>query len=117
MHLLHTKDVNSAAALVRQRLSEVLNDTQPLQVYVHRKVLRKSFQDCCHPLTALELLAIRARLSGTGTGQLSYAEVDEAIKLKVPLGYRIRVNLPHVSLAWRLRLKDPGISLMHSSQR
>jgi DNA polymerase delta subunit 1 len=40
--------------------------------------------------------------------QLSYAEQDEAIHKRIPLPWRPRVRLPHVLLAWRLRLVDPG---------
>ena len=40
--------------------------------------------------------------------QLSYAEQDEAIHKSIRMPWRPRVRLPHVQLAWRLRLLDPG---------
>ena len=102
-------------------------DRVPYADYAVRKTLRKAMHDCCFPMHASELAAIRARLlpqkkhtttttrpvndggtTSTSTRQLSYAEQDQAIQARIPLPWRMRVRLPHVMLAWRLRLKDPG---------
>ena len=98
-----------AAALVRQRLQELLEDRIRLPQYAIKKTLRKTLQDCSKPLTRLELHAIRRALRlPLSDAPLTYAEEDAAIIAKVPIPYRARIRLPHVTLAWRLRLKDPG---------
>jgi DNA polymerase delta subunit 1 len=113
--ILDTGSGTAAAALVRARLLDVIHDRLPLEAYAIRKTLRKSYADCCKPLTRLELRTIRKRISSHGEKEageeerpLTYAEEEAAILAGVPLPYRQRVRLPHVNLAWRLRLKDPG---------
>jgi hypothetical protein len=57
-----------------------------MEVYAIQKTLRKSMQDVCFPMSADEIAAVRKRLPQPGKGdQLSYAEQDEAIRLKIPL--------------------------------
>ena len=82
----------------------------PYEALAIKKTLRKAMHDCCHPMRPQELASIRAQLSATGEADtpLSYAEQDQAILAGIPLPWRTRVRLPHVMLAWRLRLKDPG---------
>ena len=48
--ILHTGGSEDAAALVRQRLVELMDDTLPLEMYAIQKTLRKSMQDVCHPM-------------------------------------------------------------------
>ena len=43
-----------------------------------------------------------------GAPQLTYAEQDDAIRLKIPLRWRLRIRLPHVMLAYRMREADVG---------
>ena len=105
--------------------------------YAIKKTLRKAMHDCCHPMRLDELRLIREQLflaasSLLGNDQqqhhhhhalalfrqqakdrkeepaLSYAEQDQAIYAKICMPWRTRIKLPHVMLAWRLRLKDPG---------
>ena len=102
-----------AAALVRRRLVDIVEDRLPLEQYAIKKTLRKSLQDCALPMTPAELNAIRAQLTGRTEAaphppQLSYAEVDAAIHARIKLPFRRRIKLPHVELAWRMRLRDPG---------
>ena len=98
-----------AAALVRQRLLEIIDDKVPLAQYAIKKTLRKTFQDCSKPLTRQELHTVRRGLHLPLTDEpLTYAEEDAAILAKIQIPYRARIRLPHVILAWRLRLKDPG---------
>jgi DNA polymerase delta subunit 1 len=105
-----------AAALVRARLLDVVQDRVPLEAYAIRKTLRKSYADCCHPMTRAELRAIRTALRVPDSGseqqaaRLSFAEEEAALLMGLPLPYRPRVRLPHVTLAWRLRRKDPGLA-------
>ena len=108
--ILGTGDDVDAAALVRARLLDVVHDRVPLAAYAIRKTLRKSYADCCHPLTRADLRTIREALrSSCATEErLSFAEEEAALLQGVPLPYRPRVRLPHVNLAWRLRRKDPG---------
>ena len=109
--ILGTGSEVEAAALVRQRLLDITHDRVPYLEYAIRKTLRKAMHDCCHPMRADELRAIREQLglpSSSSTDPLTYAEQDQAIMAKIPLPWRIRVSLAHVLLAWRLRLKDPG---------
>ena len=121
--ILHTGSHVDAAGLVRLRLLEIMEDKVPLDVYAIQKTLRKSMQDVCHPMQPEEVARVRealhakkqnsertasARISGGQTAQLSYAEQDEAIRWKIKLPWRIRVRLPHVMLAYRLRQQDVG---------
>ena len=98
-----------AAALVRQRLLQIVADEIELPQYAIKKTLRKTYQDCAKPLTRQELHAVRRALKLPLSDEpLTYAEEDAAILARVPIPYRARIRLPHVLLAWRLRLKDPG---------
>jgi DNA polymerase delta subunit 1 len=107
--ILHTGSETEATALVRGRLTELMDDTVPMEAYAIQKTLRKTMQDVCYPMTAAEIASIRKKLPQPGKGdQLSYAEQDEAIRLKIDLPWRIRVRLPHVLLAYRMRKKDAG---------
>ncbi len=119
--ILHTGGSTDAAALVRQRLVELMDDTLPLEAYAIQKTLRKSMQDVCFPMTMEEVSSVREQLharqkkeslssvsdSRVG-GQLSYAEQDEAIRFKIALKWRLRIRLPHVMLAYRMRECDVG---------
>jgi DNA polymerase delta subunit 1 len=119
MSILHTGTFVDAAATARLRLLEIFDDKIVVDSYAIQKVLRKSMQDCCFPMTSAQICEIRKGLSG-GKGevedvmpgavveQLSYAEQDEAIRKKIPLPWKLRIRLPHVMLAWRMRLQDPG---------
>jgi DNA polymerase delta subunit 1 len=108
--ILGTGDDTDAAALVRARLLDVVHDRVPLEAYAIRKTLRKSYADCCHPMTRGELRTIRSalRVEASEEPRLSFAEEEAALLRGVALPYRPRVRLPHVTLAWRLRRKDPG---------
>ena len=109
--ILGTGNEVEAGALVRRKLLDVVEDRLPLETYVIKKTLRKAMHDCCHPMTPEEIRSIREQLGRGGGGkgaELSYAEQDQAIHAKIPLPWRVKVRLPHVLLAWRLRLKDPG---------
>jgi DNA polymerase delta subunit 1 len=108
--ILQTGDVVDAAAIVRQKLLQIVRDEVPLDDYAIQKVLRKTIQDCCLPMTPSELCHIRRQIASDKPEgeQLSYAEQDEAIRHGVRLPWRTRVTLPHVMLAWRLRQQDPG---------
>ena len=114
MSILHTGTFIEAAATARLRLVQILDDSIPVESYAVQKVLRKSMQDCCFPMTASQVNEVRMGLQGrlhVRTGeveQLSYAEQDEAIRRKIILPWKMRIRLPHVMLAWRLRLQDPG---------
>ena len=124
--ILHSGTVDSAIALAREKLLEIMDDKIPLESYAVQKTLRKSMQDCCFPMTIQELDHVRALLSmekpcdttlhtiadatanDQSKKQLSYAEQDEAIRKKITLPWKNRVRLPHVMLAWKMRLHDPG---------
>ena len=110
--ILESGSETDAAALVRRRLLDIVDDKLPLEEYAVRKTLRKAMHDCCHPMHPSELRRIRAQAGLPPAADehqpLSYAEQDQAILAKVPLPWRMRVRLPHVMLAWRMRLKDPG---------
>jgi DNA polymerase elongation subunit (family B) len=108
--ILESGAATDAAALVRRTLLDVVEDKLPLETYAVKKTLRKGMADCCHPMRPAELSVIRAQLRGGGVSAapLSYAEQDEAIHRHIALPWRPRVRLPHVLLAWRLRLADPG---------
>ena len=111
--ILHTGDIVDAVTLVKRRLLDIKEDKIPLQAYAISKTLRKTIQDCSLPMTRQELMEIRQKLSpnyrgGRAEEQLSYAEVDAAINAKIKLVWRSRIKLPHVVLAWKLRLIDPG---------
>jgi DNA polymerase delta subunit 1 len=108
-----------AAAVVRRRLLDIVEDRVEYESFAVKKTLRKSMGDCCFPMRPAELQEVRRRLglsniSNTAAAdqkqeqQLSYAEQDQAIYAKITLPWRPRVRLPHVLLAWRLRLRDPG---------
>ena len=116
-----------AAALVRERLVAVMEDKVPLEEYAIRKTIRKTMQDCCFPMTQVELASVRSGIkskNSVGAGaahhssdgglqhqpQLTYAEQDEAIQQGIKIPWTIRINLPAVWLAWRIRLKDVGIA-------
>ena len=137
--LVETGDMEASASLARETLLAVCEDRVPLTSYAISKVLRKSVQDCCHPMPASTVTAIRERLSSSEAGepQLSYAEQDEALQLKIKLPWypllcfalcmlcslhalrmlynmylqkhrKWKTRLPQVDLAYRLRCKDPG---------
>jgi DNA polymerase delta subunit 1 len=107
--ILNSGSEAAATLLVRARLTELMDDALPLETYAIQKTLRKSMQDVCFPMSAAEVAAIRKKLQQQGNGdQLSYAEQDEAIRLKIELPWKIRVRLPHVMLAYRMRKKDTG---------
>ena len=113
--ILHSGSSEDAGALVRQRLVQLMDDTLPLETYAIQKTLRKSMQDVCHPMSADEVSIIRNKIQiagghpdTRGGGQLTYAEQDDAIRLKIPLPWRLRIRLPHVMLAYRMREKDVG---------
>ena len=127
--ILRTGGSEDAAAMVRQRVVELMDDTLPLEVYTIQKTLRKSMQDVCFPMEADDVSEVREQLHaannakrgvadslsyGGGGGQhqqqqqLTYAEQDEAIRLKIPLKWRLRIRLPHVMLAYRMREEDVG---------
>ena len=113
--ILHTGGSEDAAAMVRQRLVELMDDTLPLETYAIQKTLRKSMQDVCHPMFPDEVSSVRDQLHAAGSHsesrgapQLTYAEQDDAIRLKIPLKWRLRIRLPHVMLAYRMREADVG---------
>jgi DNA polymerase elongation subunit (family B) len=109
MSILHTGTFVDAAATARLRLGEIMDDKIPVEAYAVQKVLRKSMEDCCFPMTAVQVADIRKLLGTSSTAdQLSYAEIDDAIRKKIVLPWKLRIRLPHAMLAWRLRLKDPG---------
>ena len=87
--LVETGNMEASASLARETLLAVCEDRVPLASYAISKVLRKSVQDCCHPMSASAVASIRERLSTqqqqTGEPQLSYAEQDEALQLKLKL--------------------------------
>jgi DNA polymerase delta subunit 1 len=111
--ILQSGSSEDAAAMVRQRLVQLMDDTLPLEIYAIQKTLRKSMQDVCHPMSADEVSLIRTKIKTGGgnpdaRGQLTYAEQDDAIRLKILLPWRLRIRLPHVMLAYRMREKDVG---------
>lgn len=86
-----------------------------------QKVLRKNIQDCAHPMTNHELKELRKQIQSpylhdAGDDHkdayassimipLTEAEIDEAIRRGVPPRWRLLRKLPHVLVAWKLRLK------------
>ena len=88
-----------------------MQDKVPVEDYAIQKVLRKNIQDCTHPMTTQELRVIRKQIqSPYQTDEnlpipLTEAEIDEAIRRKVDLHWRILRKLPHVLVAWKMRLK------------
>ena len=62
MSILYTGTFVEAAALARLRLIEIMDDKIPVDAYAVQKVLRKSMQDCCHPMTALQVQSIKKEL-------------------------------------------------------
>jgi hypothetical protein len=92
-------------------LLDVVEDRIPLAKYAINKTLRKTIQDCSLPHSRQELHEIRVKLGSLhidSTEQLTYAEQDECIYKKIKIVWKSRVKLPHVCLAWRLRMQDPG---------
>jgi len=111
MSILHTGTFVEAAATARLRLIEIMDDKIPLEAYAVQKVLRKSMQDCCFPMTPIQIKTVRLAIGSSiidDNQQLSYAEQDDAIRKKVALPWKLRIRLPHIMLAWRWRLQDPG---------
>lgn len=107
--LARSADVDAAAQLVRNMVNKVMKDDVPEEEYAIKKTLRKTMQDCSHPMTPQELALIRRAIhGGVSSQQLSEAEQDEAIRLGVKLPWRVFRKLPHIMVAWKLRLKDPG---------
>jgi DNA polymerase delta subunit 1 len=108
--LARTADVEAAAQLVRQLVNKVMTDAIPDEEYAVKKMLRKTIQDCSHPMTPQELITIRQAMqqSHWSNSQLTEAEQDEAIRHGIKLPWRIFRKLPHIMVAWKLRLKDPG---------
>ena len=87
-----------------------MTDAIPNEEYAIKKTLRKSIQDCSHPMTQQELDVIRKAIHSDKavTTQLTEAEQDEAIRLGVKLPWRIFRKMPHTMVAWKMRLHDPG---------
>jgi hypothetical protein len=96
----------------------LLQDEIPVEEYAIQKVLRKNMQDCAQPMTYHELRDIRQKIespyldpdegkSSTSTFMipLTEAEIDEAIRRGIPLQWRLIRKLPHVLVAWKMRLK------------
>lgn len=107
--LARTADVEAAAQLVRTTVAKIMADEIPNDDYAIKKMLRKSIQDCSHPMTPHEIVNIRKAIQSDKTAaQLTEAEQDEAIRLNIRLPWRIFRKLPHIMVAWKLRLKDPG---------
>ena len=116
MSVLNSGDIIDAAEIVRKKLLDIMQDKVPLQQYAIQKFLRKTIQDCSLPMSQKELIEIRQQLSSSFKGskkeeeQLSYEEQDKAILKKIRLPWRTRIKLPHVMLAYKLRLLDVGSS-------
>ena len=108
--ILQSGDVVDAAATVRLRLLDVVRDKIPLQQYAISKTLRKTIQDCSLPMSDQELREIRKQLGKHHIKDevLSYEDQDICIRKKINLPWKSRVKLPHVTLAYKLRLLDPG---------
>ena len=108
--LARTADVDGAALLVREVVNKIMTDQVSNEEYAIKKMLRKSIQDCAHPMTQLELDTVRRgiRSDKTSESQLTEAEQDEAIRLGVKIPWRIFRKMPHTMVAWKMRLKDPG---------
>ena len=109
--LARNADVEMAAGIVRGAVTKVMTDAIPAEDYAIKKMLRKSMQDCSHPMTPQELANIRRAIHSAeskSNAQLSEAEQDEAIRLGVKLPWRTFRKMPHTTVAWKLRLKDPG---------
>lgn len=108
--LARSADVDGAAQIVRDTVAKVMEDRVPEEEYAVKKMLRKSMQDCAHPMTPQELFAIRKSIhtDTSMTSQLSEAEQDKAIRQGVKLHWRVFRKMPHIMVAWKLRLKDPG---------
>ena len=107
------RDVGIGIAAIREIVRNVIEDTVPIEQYVMRQVLRKSKPDCSKPMPPKQLLAIRNQLgsdssASTSTQQLSYSEIDAAIRKKIKLHFETTSLMPHVEVAWRMRLEDPG---------
>lgn len=138
--LATTADVEAAAQLVRDVVSNImkvllaycliihnsppicfaLQDRIPVEEYAIQKVLRKNIQDCTRPMSHHELVDIRRRIQSpyldstteaSALFPLTEAEIDEAIRRKVPLRWHIKQKLPHVLVAWKMRLKVSSILL------
>lgn len=87
-------------------------DNVPYEDYAIQKVLRKSIQDCSHPLTASELNEIRSKIqspyaqdTSTHALPLTEAELDEAIRIGAAPHWKVIRKLAHVSVAWKMRLQ------------
>lgn len=110
--ILNTGNHVDAVTIARKTINDIFEDKIEVEQYAIRKVLRKSMQDCCHPMTRSEIAEIRGLIHSdkdkSANEQLSYAEQDEAIRKNIKLPWNLKVRLPHVLLAWRMRLKDPG---------
>ena len=89
----------------------------PVDEYAIQKVLRKNMQDCAHPMTRQELREVRQRIESPylkadaaaadaeALIPLTEAEIDEAIRRGVPPRWRVLRKLPHVLVAWKMRVK------------
>jgi hypothetical protein len=93
----------------------MFQDAVPVKEYAIQKVLRKNMQDCAHPMTRQELKDIRKQIESPYLTEkdddsaalipLTEAEIDEAIRRGVALRWRVLRKLPHVLVAWKMRLK------------
>jgi len=107
--LARTADVDAAAQLVKHMVNKVMTDAIPDEDYAVKKTLRKTMQDCSHPMTQQEVQTIRKAIDSDKTSpQLTEEEQDKAIRMRVKLNWRISRKLPHIMVAWKLRQKDPG---------
>ena len=121
-------NVDEACAYVRKVVQDVIEDKVPPADYAVKKTLRKTYQDCCFPLSNKELREVRAALEKSGfqqnpaemmttmtmttaaaaDQQLTYTEVDNAIRARIKLPFKIQRLLPHIMVAWKMRREDPG---------
>lgn len=91
-------DCRLSSAEIREAVSRgILKNTSDLEQY------------CADSLTSSQIQEIRLKL-GVSSLPLTYAEQDEAIRRGIKLPWKPRVRLPHILLAWRIRMKDPGIA-------
>ena len=126
-HLAKTANVEEGALMVRNKVREVMmvsvlsfgccfaeglmreaQNKVGLEEYAIQKVLRKSIQDCSQPMTSAELSEIRRQIESPyadGTHPLTENELDEALRAGVKIPWKIVQKLPHVSVAWKMRIK------------
>jgi DNA polymerase elongation subunit (family B) len=98
--LVSSGNVEEAGGVVRERVQHIMTDSLPLSEYVIKKTLRKDPMSCMEPLTNAELCILRSVVGAGAQPPLTYAELDEAIRM----GLVGKGGASAVNLRWKQKL-------------